>query len=86
MSGDLRRDFGSREELAAYLREQFPDAAARGCDLAPTRGGRREALRRLAAVPPARHAASRSAAKGIQSGVRSVATISVNPAARRSAT
>jgi deoxyribodipyrimidine photo-lyase len=41
--GDLRREFASREELIAYLREQFPGAATVDDHVTQVRGGRRAA-------------------------------------------
>lgn len=54
---ELRRHFDSRDDLARYLREQFPQAPG---ELASTRGGRAAALERLAAFDPARYAATRN--------------------------
>ncbi len=45
---DMRRDFKDREELVAYLREQFPEAAARSPHVSPFIGGRTSAESRLA--------------------------------------
>ena len=66
MTADLRRDFSHREELAAYLREQFPEAAG---DVSPIRGGRAEAERRLARLDPARYAATRNYLDGAVTGL-----------------
>ncbi len=41
--GDLRREFASRDELIAYLREQFVAAAATDDHVTQVRGGRRAA-------------------------------------------
>jgi len=60
MSNNMRRDFASREELIAYLHEQFPAAAARDSQVTATVGGRKAAEARLAAVDPLRYAASRN--------------------------
>ena len=35
MSQDMEREFASRDELIAYVREQFPEAAARDSSVAP---------------------------------------------------
>jgi deoxyribodipyrimidine photo-lyase len=59
MSDDMRRDFADRDELIAYLREQFPDAAARAPEVSPVRGGRRAAEALLGRVDPRRYAATR---------------------------
>lgn len=40
---NMRRDFAGREDLIAYAREQFPEAAAVDDHVAETRGGRRAA-------------------------------------------
>lgn len=45
---DLRRDFASRDELIAYLKEQFPQATAVDDHIPETRGGRRAAEAALA--------------------------------------
>ncbi|MCS7071143.1 MAG: hypothetical protein NZM00_06530 [Anaerolinea sp.] len=58
--GDLRRDFRDRDELVAYVRQQFPAAAAVDDHIAPTRGGRAEAERRLAGIRPKQYAATRN--------------------------
>jgi deoxyribodipyrimidine photo-lyase len=57
MSADLRRDFTNRDELSAYLKQQFPQAQG---ELSPTLGGVKAAEERLAAIDPARYAASRN--------------------------
>lgn len=57
---DLRRDFRDRADLIAYLRQEFPEAAAVDDQIAPTRGGRAEAERRLLQVSPAQYAVSRN--------------------------
>lgn len=44
---DMRRDFAGREDLIAYAREQFPEAAAVDDHVAETRGGRRAAKQAL---------------------------------------
>jgi deoxyribodipyrimidine photo-lyase len=56
----MRRDFASREELAAYLAVEFPEAAARDAHLSPMRGGRLEAERVLAAIVPDRYGFNRN--------------------------
>jgi deoxyribodipyrimidine photo-lyase len=60
----MRRDFQHRDELAAYLREQFPPAAQRDNEISPWPGGRPEAERRLAAMEPKRYAATRNHLEG----------------------
>ncbi|GAB4214185.1 MAG: FAD-binding domain-containing protein [Roseiflexaceae bacterium] len=59
-SNDMRRDFASREELIAYLREQFPEAAARDGHVSEMRGGRAAADARLNQVQPARYGKTRN--------------------------
>lgn len=54
MPDDLRRDFDSRDDLAAYLREQFPDAAAVDDHISPFVGGRAQAEQRLSQLPKGR--------------------------------
>lgn len=49
---DMRREFATREELIGYLREQFPEATARDDHVSQTRGGRKAAEQRLAALKP----------------------------------
>lgn len=54
MSDDMRRDFNSREELVAYLKEQFPTAVTHDSQVSPIRGGRAAALQILANIQPGR--------------------------------
>jgi deoxyribodipyrimidine photo-lyase len=56
----MRRDFTSREELHAYLRQQFPELAAKDASIAPTAGGRQAALAKLEAIEPGRYGSSRN--------------------------
>jgi len=49
MSQDMRREFASRDELIDYLKQQFPQAAARSPQVSEIRGGRRAAEARLRA-------------------------------------
>lgn len=44
---DMRRDFRDRDDLVAYLREQFPEAAERSAHVSPFIGGRVMAEKRL---------------------------------------
>jgi len=60
MPEDMRRDFADREDLIAYLAAQFPAAAAESAAVSATRGGRRAAEARLAAMRPAPYAATRN--------------------------
>lgn len=64
LSNRMRREFGSREELADYLRGEFPAVSARDNHISPLPGGRQEAGRRLASIEPAQYAATRNWLKG----------------------
>ncbi|MFQ3594297.1 MAG: FAD-binding domain-containing protein [Gemmataceae bacterium] len=66
MSADLRRDFANRDDLAAYLREQFPEASG---ELSPIVGGLAEAHHRLQRLDPARYAATRNYLDGAVTGL-----------------
>jgi deoxyribodipyrimidine photo-lyase len=57
---DMRRDFSGREELVAYLRAEFPQAAAIDDHVSPILGGRQAAEDTLAAMDPAAYARSRN--------------------------
>lgn len=56
----MRRDFGDRAALVAYLQRAFPVAAAYDAHIAPTPGGRRAAAATLASIDPAAYAATRN--------------------------
>lgn len=58
---NLRRDFESRVEFEAYLREQFPKAEG---DLSGTAGGRAAAEKALREFPAPRYAGSRNFLSG----------------------
>lgn len=60
MSNDMQREFASREELVAYLQEQFPTATERDRHVSVTVGGRKAAENLLQTVDPARYAKSRN--------------------------
>jgi len=60
MTNDMRRDFANREELAAYLREEFPEAAKRDDSISQIVGGRKAAMKALQKVDPMRYAKSRN--------------------------
>lgn len=60
MPADMRREFTSRDELAAYLAAEFPAAAAVSDAVSPTVGGRAAAEALLAAIDPGRYAATRN--------------------------
>ena len=59
-TGMMRREFASREEMAAYLAGEFGEAAARDSHISPIVGGRRQAERLLEALDPARYAQNRN--------------------------
>ncbi len=63
-SDEMRRAFDNRGDLVAYLRAQFPAAAARGGGFSAFRGGRRAALARLSGCDPGAYAASRNSLNG----------------------
>lgn len=78
--GDLPRQFASRAELEATLRQLFPEAPG---GLSPIRGGRRAAETVLAAIDPAAYGRSRNHLDGavtrlspyIRHGVLSLAEV-----------
>lgn len=57
---DLRRAFKDRDELIAYLRDEFPEAAAIDDHVPATQGGREAAERLLQQIKPVRYAKSRN--------------------------
>jgi deoxyribodipyrimidine photo-lyase len=57
---DMQREFASREELVAYLKEQFPAAASRDDSISETVGGRKAAEKALQAIDPVRYAKTRN--------------------------
>lgn len=61
---NMRGDFASREELIAYLQEQFPFAASRDSTVSPVVGGRQAAETVLSKVEPAIYAQTRNFLKG----------------------
>jgi deoxyribodipyrimidine photo-lyase len=60
----MRRDFASREDLAAYLAQEFPRAAAREPRLSPIEGGRKASEARLVQIEPSRYGFSRNYLSG----------------------
>lgn len=56
----LRREFASREDLIAYVTEQFPASAAIDRHASPIPGGRAAGLRALGRVDGAKYAATRN--------------------------
>ena len=83
MSNNMQREFTSREQLIAYLSEQFPDAAERDKHISETVGGRKAAQKVLEKVDSGRYAKSRNFLTGavtrlspyIRYGVLSLAEI-----------
>jgi deoxyribodipyrimidine photo-lyase len=64
MSQDMEREFASRDELIAYVREQFPEAAAIDSSVAPILGGRKAAETALQQVDPGKYASTRNFLNG----------------------
>ncbi|MBO3461710.1 deoxyribodipyrimidine photo-lyase [Aetokthonos hydrillicola Thurmond2011] len=60
MTNDLRRDFSNREDLVAYLRQQFPNAAEPDDHISETVGGRKAAENALQKVDPAKYGKTRN--------------------------
>lgn len=60
MTNEMRRDFDNREELIAYLKEQFPEAAKRDDNISETLGGYKTAKKLLQKVDPKRYAKTRN--------------------------
>lgn len=60
----MRRDFASRDELIAYVREQFPAAVDRDDHISQIVGGRQAAEAALEKVDPAQYAKSRNFLNG----------------------
>ncbi len=60
----MARDFADRDALIAYVAAQFPDAAERDANVAPVRGGRAAAERRLDAIRPREYAWTRNELSG----------------------
>jgi deoxyribodipyrimidine photo-lyase len=56
----MRREFASRDQLVAYLREQFPTAAGRDDHISEIVGGRKAAQMALRKVDPAGYSKSRN--------------------------
>ncbi|MBW4435077.1 MAG: deoxyribodipyrimidine photo-lyase [Pelatocladus maniniholoensis HA4357-MV3] len=60
MTQDMQREFANRDELVAYLREQFPQATERDDHISQTVGGRQAAEKVLQKVDPAKYAKTRN--------------------------
>jgi deoxyribodipyrimidine photo-lyase len=56
----MQREFACREELVAYLQEQFPTASERDRHVSVTVGGRKAAEKQLQTVDPVRYTKSRN--------------------------
>jgi deoxyribodipyrimidine photo-lyase len=56
----MLRDFTNREELVAYIREQFPTVAQQDDHISMTRGGRKAAEQALHKIDPALYAKTRN--------------------------
>ena len=61
---NMRRDFASRDELIAYVREQFPKAVDRDDHVSEIQGGRKAAEVVLNQVDPVQYAKSRNFLSG----------------------
>lgn len=64
LSSNMRQDFADRDELIAYVREQFPSAASRDPAISSTVGGRQAAQTALSKVDPTTYAQTRNFLKG----------------------
>lgn len=60
----MKREFASREELITYLRQQFPESAARDTHVSPTLGGRKAAETALQQVEPSKYSSTRNFLNG----------------------
>ncbi|MBC5794721.1 deoxyribodipyrimidine photo-lyase [Sphaerospermopsis sp. LEGE 00249] len=60
----MLRDFTNRDELIAYLREQFPQAAEQDDHISETVGGRKAAKAKLKQVDPVAYAKTRNSLTG----------------------
>ena len=64
MTNEMRREFDNREELIAYLKEQFPEAAKRDDNISETVGGYKAAKGGLQKVDPKLYAKTRNFLNG----------------------
>lgn len=64
MTDDMRRDFANRDELVAYLQEQFPNATKQDEHISPIVGGRKIAQKILQKIDPVRYAKTRNSTQG----------------------
>ena len=64
MTNEMRREFSNREDLIAYLKQEFPEAAKRDEHTSQTIGGRKAAEKALKKVDPKRYAKTRNFLNG----------------------
>lgn len=60
MSSELRRDFGSRDEMLAYLRQIFPEANQISSNISDVTGGRASGEKLLNEIQPKAYAQNRN--------------------------
>jgi len=60
MTKDMQREFTNRDELVAYLREKFPNAAERDDHISETLGGHQAAQKALQKIDPLLYAQTRN--------------------------
>jgi deoxyribodipyrimidine photo-lyase len=60
MTDNMRREFSNRDELIAYLHEEFPQAAERSDNISEISGGRKAAETILEKVDPFKYAKTRN--------------------------
>jgi len=80
---DMRRDFADRDEMIAYLKQEFPQAAAIDDNIPEAQGGRAAAEEKLKTIKPKKYAKTRNYLNGdvsrlspyIRYGVLSLAEI-----------
>ncbi|MBF2063752.1 MAG: deoxyribodipyrimidine photo-lyase [Calothrix sp. C42_A2020_038] len=60
MTNDMRRDFANRDELAAYLKAQFPKASEHDDHISEIVGGRQAAEKALQKLDPVKYAKTRN--------------------------
>ncbi len=63
----MRRQFANRQELVAYLREEFPEAAEVDDHIPMVKGGRQAAEQKLSAVDPVAYETNRNYLNGAAS-------------------
>ncbi|MEO1560432.1 MAG: deoxyribodipyrimidine photo-lyase, partial [Cyanobacteria bacterium J06632_19] len=64
MNKEMRRDFYNREDLIAYLKQEFPEAAKRDEHISETVGGYKAAKKALQKVDPKIYAKTRNFLNG----------------------